>query len=219
MNPDASRLPADLPADPPSASQAAPDPRQWLSALADGDSQALEPACRLWRDDVDARRTWHAYHLIGDVMRSDELASTPARDARFLIGLRQRLATEPVPLAPAPLRRRQAWLVPAAAAAGFVVVAGVLMLVRGSAPGAGASGTPVLASASTPAAAGPRLVADSETLAPAGSRAGGQAVLRDRRLDEYLRAHQQPVRHGMPLLPGEGGLRQVDVTVPAGPAR
>ena len=31
--------------------------------------------------DAAARRTWHAYHLIGDVLRSEDLASTPARDA------------------------------------------------------------------------------------------------------------------------------------------
>jgi sigma-E factor negative regulatory protein RseA len=188
------------------------DPCHWLSALADGDSQAMDPACRLWRDDAEARRTWHTYHLIGDVMRSDELVSTPARDAAFLAGLRLKLAAEPVPLAPAPLRRRQAWLVPAAAAAGFVVVAGVLVLARGGP--AGPAG-PALASASVPG--GAQMLAEADKLTPQGARA--QTVLRDRRLDEYLRAHQQPVRHGMPVLAGEGGLRQVDVTVPAGPAR
>ena len=43
------------------------DPRPWLSALADGESQAADRACKLWRDDAQARRTWHADHLIGDV--------------------------------------------------------------------------------------------------------------------------------------------------------
>jgi sigma-E factor negative regulatory protein RseA len=203
----------------PEPSHCAPDtdanaePRHWLSALADGEAQATDPACRLWRDDAEARRTWHTYHLIGDVMRSDELSSTPSRDAAFLAGLRHKLAAEPVPLAPLPLRRRQGWLVPAAAAAGFVVVAGVLVLAR-SGPG-GPSGAAALASASRPGAS--QLLAEAEKLTPQGSRA--QVVLRDRRLDEYLRAHQQPVRHGMPMLAGDGGLRQVDVTVPAGPAR
>ena len=41
-------------------------------------------ACALWRDDPEARRYWHTVHLIGDAMRSDELAQQPARDADFL---------------------------------------------------------------------------------------------------------------------------------------
>jgi hypothetical protein len=57
-----------------------------------------------WRDDARARETWHAYHLIGDVLRSEELAHAPARDEAFLAGLRQRLAAEPAILAPAPVR-------------------------------------------------------------------------------------------------------------------
>ncbi len=50
----------------------APQDYDWLSALADGDVHALDGACGLWRDDAAARKTWHAYHLIGDVMRSEE---------------------------------------------------------------------------------------------------------------------------------------------------
>ncbi|MBU6260953.1 MAG: sigma-E factor negative regulatory protein, partial [Burkholderiales bacterium] len=104
------------------------DPRIWVSALVDGEADALDPVCAVWRDSAEARGAWHAYHLIGDVMRSDDLAADPARDARFLAGLRERLAGEPVVLAPP--RRRQVWLVPAAVAAGFVAVAGVLVVAR-----------------------------------------------------------------------------------------
>ncbi|MDE2275926.1 MAG: sigma-E factor negative regulatory protein, partial [Burkholderiales bacterium] len=111
----------------------------WLSALADGEggAAAVDRACRGWRDDASARQKWHAYHLIGDVLRSDELAAPRGRDAAFLGALRQRLAAEPVVLAPAPaVRRRQPWLVPAAMAAGFAAVAGVLVLAR-TGPAAG----------------------------------------------------------------------------------
>jgi sigma-E factor negative regulatory protein RseA len=207
MNPQIPHPTADLQADD------KPDARQWLSALADGDGQAAAEACRLWRDDAEARRSWHAWQLIGDVMRSDELASPPARDAAFLGRLREKLAVEPVPLAPEPLRRRQGWLVPAAAVAGFVAVAGVLVLARGGAPGFGPGGGSALASASGPKAGGNQLLAETDPTA--ARRVGGPALLRDDRLDEYLRAHQQPVRHGMPLVLGDGGLRKVDDTVPA----
>ena len=76
-----------------------------LSALIDGEADAsvLGRACAAWRDQPATRSEWHTYHLIGDVMRSDDLASAPGRDAAFLARLRVRLADEPVVLAPAPL--------------------------------------------------------------------------------------------------------------------
>ncbi|MBA4178361.1 MAG: anti-sigma 24 factor, partial [Leptothrix sp. (in: Bacteria)] len=114
------------------------DPCVWLSALADGDTPMADSACAAWRDDPRARQTWHAYQLIGDVMRSDDLARPATRDAAFLAGLRERLAAEPAIVAPmpvaeaavAPAARRHRWLVPMAAAAGVVVVAGVLVVTR-----------------------------------------------------------------------------------------
>ena len=80
----------------PHATPAADEPRQWLSDLADGrlDDQDLAGACRRWAEDDDARRTWYAYHLIGDVLRSDDLARPAAADAAFLEALRQRLAQD-----------------------------------------------------------------------------------------------------------------------------
>ena len=36
--------------------------------------------CESWRGDGELREDWHAYHLIGDVLRSDDLAIAPARD-------------------------------------------------------------------------------------------------------------------------------------------
>ena len=103
-----------------------------LSALIDGEADAsvLGRACAAWRDQPATRSEWHTYHLIGDVMRSDDLASAPSRDAAFLARLRVRLADEPVVLAPAPLApatrrmRPRRWAGPVAVAAGFVAVAG-----------------------------------------------------------------------------------------------
>ncbi|MDP2007043.1 MAG: sigma-E factor negative regulatory protein [Rubrivivax sp.] len=180
----------------------ADDTRAWLSALADGEAQAVDRACAGWREDAEARKTWHAYQLIGDVMRSDDLARPAARDADFLAGVRERLAAEPVVLAPAPAaepapagRRRQHWLLPVAAAAGFVVVAGVLVVARVSQPGAEA---PV----------GVATTADPAAL----------VLVRDERLDEFLRAHQS-ARGGVAVAAPGGALRRVELTVPATPAR
>src|SRR3990167_6572667 len=79
--------------------------RQALSSLMDGDLEpgAAGEACAAWRHDADARASWNAYHLIGDVLRSEDLATLPASDEAILQSLRARLADEPVPLAPAPL--------------------------------------------------------------------------------------------------------------------
>ena len=78
--------------------------RRILSALADGDATDSEAAraFQAWRDDAEARSTWHAYQVIGDVLRSDDLATEPAADESFLVALRARLAVEPVVLAPQP---------------------------------------------------------------------------------------------------------------------
>ena len=124
-----------------------------LSSLMDAElaPASLAMALSHWRDDSETRATWHAYHLIGDVMRSTDLAHPPARDEDFLRGLRTRLASEPVPLAPmalgsspadgadarAALRSDPAvaangrwWMAPVAVAAGFVAVAALLVVTR-----------------------------------------------------------------------------------------
>jgi sigma-E factor negative regulatory protein RseA len=220
-------------------------PYRPLSALADGDAQAAAAACALWRDDPEARRYWHTVHLIGDAMRSDELAQWPARDAAFLAALRERLAAEPVPMAPAAaaavaaaaapvaasaaaprdgpvaLRRLMGWRAPAAVAAGFAAVAAVLVVTRGGLPGSAPEGTGQALAGRAPATGVATGVA-AGVLPVATVGSGGAAQIRDPRLDAqleaYLRAHQA-ARGGAPAaLPG-GGLRNAEmVVIPAGSA-
>ena len=193
------------------------DCRSSLSAAADGQADALGTACLAWRNDPSARASWHAYHLIGDVLRSRELATPPERDAAFLSRLRGRLAHEPVVLAPSPAAmssaRRPAagWLVPAAVAAGFVVVAGVLVVSRLSAPVA-PQGSETLAAA--PSAAVVTQVSSRGALASSGQLAlGDSSLIRDARLDEFLRAHQA-ARGGMAVAVPGSALRRVDARLP-----
>lgn len=209
-------------------------PRLDLSALLDGqaqagDAQAVQRACALWRDSTQARQDWHAWHLIGDVMRSEELAQPPSRDAAFLARLRERLADEPVllapaaavPVAPAAARGgrqtwnrgawRQTWLRPAAVAAGFVAVASVLVVARTGPPPA----APALAAAPGP---GLGVVAGTAPSSALSSSPGGDGLIRDAKLDSYLRAHQAARSSLTPAVPG-GGMRNAEVTLGPGTVR
>ncbi len=209
------------------------DHESCLSALLDGTAGAADAACLRWREDPEARRTWHAYHLIGDAMRSEELASQPAHDAAFLVALRLRLAQEPVVLAPASavspasaVHRRQVWRMPAAAAAGVVVVAGLLVMTRGAAPDAeGKAGSAdrrmAIAERAAPEVTSKTITVLSSAQGPAsdaGTSFRGLAaapvsgtypvLVRDARLDDYLRAHQ--AAGGMAAATPGGWLRRVD---------
>lgn len=196
-----------------------------LSALMDGelDASAVAGACRAWRDDAQLREQWHAYHLIGDVMRSEDLVSNVRRDADFLSALRERLAEEPVVLAPsgvaAPVpqavRVRRSWMAPAAVAAGFAVVAGTLVVTQMAGglssrePGADAAIAQVPSSLQTVGLDGkPASAAEVPSVVLNGQ------LVRDARLDEYLAAHK---KFGGSSLPGgpSGFLRNASVDMPA----
>ena len=70
--------------------------RELVSALADGQLRGEEfaRALALTEHSEDARAQWHAYHLVGDVLRSQELGATSVRDVAFAARLRQRLQLE-----------------------------------------------------------------------------------------------------------------------------
>lgn len=183
-----------------------------LSALVDGelDSAAVAEACNSWKRDAELRRSWHAYQLIGDVLRSDDLAAGADRNGAFLIALRTRLEAEPVVLAPAPLperlpsspiraasaaaqRRSSRWMLGSAVAAGFLLVIGTFAALRpGAAP---APGVPVasVAGAPSPDSNGRMLREASirEATDVPGSAVVNARVIRDARLERYLAAHKQ----------------------------
>lgn len=184
-----------------------------LSALVDGevDATLAQRVCAAWRDDTASRSSWHAYQLIGDVLRSEDLASTAARDAAFLQSLRTRLAQEPVVLAPQPLesagtgaeparidrlRRRRTWIASTAVAAGFVAVAGVVIVLRGPelaspATQVAARGTPPASAPVVAVVAPPAGRVSVEAGAEAETRPLSGQMVRDARLDRYLAAHKQ----------------------------
>lgn len=178
-----------------------------LSALSDGelDEAGLAAITAAWPHDSESRARWHAYQLIGDVLRSGDLASHPDHDAAFLSRLRQQLAAEPVVLAPSPARpaaavrstaerrRRRTWMASSAVAAGFALVVVATLAVR-LPVGEGASQLaraepPVVAPAAAVATVSlnpPREAAESAAPVLADAK-----LIRDARLDRYLAAHKQ----------------------------
>ena len=202
--------------------------RRILSALADGDATDSEAAraFQAWRDDADARASWHAYQLIGDVLRSEDLAVEPAADESFLVALRARLADEPVVLAPQPrieaepvsvpaaanasagVRSRGRWQGPVAMAAGFLVVIGGLNVVR---PFSHGTGVP-LASATT--ASGPVLASTTSINNSGAPQTQAQSKAAADQLAPYLAAHRQSSMSGPFQMPGSD-LRNASLVQPA----
>jgi sigma-E factor negative regulatory protein RseA len=192
-------------------SQDDPEALERLSAMVDGEAEsgAVDRLCAAWREQPAARASWHAYHLIGDVLRSEDLSSDAQRDAAFLRAVRERLAREPVVLAPSkedsapsvsaprgasvantrPSRWRT-WSASIAVAAGFVAVAGALLVTQALAPLpapalAGAADTGSVTSSGAPAAVAASVDAEPQSVVGSGK------VIRDARLEHYLAAHKQ----------------------------
>jgi sigma-E factor negative regulatory protein RseA len=198
--------------------------RAALSSLMDGEGVAADGACRAWRAQAQARADWHAYHLIGDVLRSDEHRCDAAHDARFVARLREKLAAEPAVLAPQPAVRpavaqpvrpaaARRWMAPAAVAAGFVAVAGVLVMTRVAGPDGTPSDRNTLAG--TPGA-NPQAVA---LAAPAASAAapielGNATLVRNAELDRYLSAHREVATNASALVAPGGVMRSAAVAAP-----
>ena len=114
--------------------------RARMSAVMDGEVDEAELQRWLQEDAPQApvREDWHTYHLIGDVMRSADLAQGAGRDRQLLQAVRQALQQEPVVMAPVaaprPARavrpRWRLWGAAAAAVAGVGVVFSAYLVTR-----------------------------------------------------------------------------------------
>lgn len=175
-----------------------------LSRLMDGDPDAVGAGCSAFAADGQARADWHAYHVVGDVLRSEHLARDAAGDAAFLARLRGRLAQEPAVLAPAPVAIprpapvRRVWLASAAVAAGFMAVAAALVVTRESGlavPGA-ADRMASVAGGAVPLAVGASAVATTPDTEG--------TLIRNADLDRYLAAHRDYAALGALSAPGAG---------------
>lgn len=190
-----------------------------VSAAMDGDARAVDAVATAWKDpNSRVRADWHAYQLIGDVLRSADGANPASRDEALLQRVRQRLANEPVVLAPVvPAATIQhssrRWRAPAAIAAGLMAVVGLVVLqpVQNEESGASLAARGGALQPVSQTGVSPR-----ETLvaAPAPSVASGAVMIRNAELDRYLAAHGQFSATSAVPAPGLA-VRNVSTVAPA----
>jgi sigma-E factor negative regulatory protein RseA len=198
-----------------------------VSAIIDSQS-AHEVDQFIFELDAQDRAAWSTYHLLGDVLRSDDLAEHASDGAGFMARFSARLADEPHLLAPAP--HAHPLTAPAAATASaaptgdanlsviaassgmrrrvapaFAVAAAAAILSWVVLPQLQHLGNPGMVGISPAAlsAAGVpttdvRQVAVATT--PAAPASTQANVVRDAALDQYLEAHMQFASH-----PGDSG--------------
>ena len=176
--------------------------REQLSALADGELAGEELVQALqYAAQADGESTWQLYHLVGDVLRSPDLAKPAAPD--FLARLRVELAKE-TPAARPDFRTQMNEVVAApmadsanASVFRWKMVAGVASLAAVAAIGWTSLGALQGSGGATGGAAQLALSAEpssSSTGSPVVAVAdadGQQVMIRDPRLDELLAAHKQ----------------------------
>ena len=193
------------------------NPQESLSALADGELEAAAVGGLVAHMDADAQAmgSWHAYQVIGDVLRNSGAVVSAQAPGDFLAGVRERLhaegavlqvqPTQPVVTRIEPLPALAAndavfrWKLVAGLASVTAVMAVTWNLIGGAPAGAGGAAGPQLASIA-PAQSAPAQAA-STVVVPVASTAApstevvvntGQGVLiRDARLEELLAEHRQ----------------------------
>jgi sigma-E factor negative regulatory protein RseA len=117
------------------------EPIAWeasVSAWVDGESD-------IRADELDSpygRQVWDTYHLIGDVLRNEELAIKPSD--MFYARLSRAIDDEPAIVAPAPLRKRSAVRL---GLSGLAVAAAVATVVWVALPYVTHNGAPTVAPA------------------------------------------------------------------------
>jgi sigma-E factor negative regulatory protein RseA len=193
--------------------------REQVSALADGHlrGEAFAAAVDAVCVEGEPRAAWHAYHLVGDVLRAG--ARAPCSDsAAFLARFRQRLAEEPmaaparvapvaVPAARPVQRRVEAANEPVfrwklvAGAASLMAVAAIGWTLVGNGAAVPQDGSQVAAAQLQQPAVNSVLAAGLGTSQPVApgltptrvmvGNGNPQVMLRDPRLDQLLEAHQQ----------------------------
>lgn len=164
--------------------------QELISALADGQlrGEAFARGVEVAASDPVAREAWHTYHLIGDVLRSGELAAGTL-PSTFLSRLQSRLQQEQGLATGTTSTQQQAEpALPQREAANDASFRWKLVAGFASVAAVAAIGWTVVAGLAAKPDQGQLAAAGAGTVI-AGSERG--AMIRDPRLDELLAAHRQ----------------------------
>jgi sigma-E factor negative regulatory protein RseA len=187
--------------------------QEQISALVDNElSEAAVESVLATLRQADGHTAWDAYHLIGDVMRSDEMAHAFSPD--FTARMKARLDAEPAIVAPMPIsspveqptlavggvvaRRANAsfkrFAIPTAAAAvaAIALIASPQLMVAMKGGGRLDTMAPIMVvSRADPAAPDATEASMPTQNMRAVATVQDGVILRDPRIDEYLQAHQR----------------------------
>ncbi|MDR5737870.1 MULTISPECIES: sigma-E factor negative regulatory protein [unclassified Caballeronia] len=160
------------------------------------------------------RAAWSDYHLIGDALRSDDLAESPVRSSAFMSAFSARFEAEAHVLAPAalPAQKARGGLLRRRVVPAFAVAAAAATLTWIVVPqlqGVGSqSGAQVASVAQTEPVQ--RVALASVPAVSTASPVVEANIIRDANLDQYLEAHQQFSQQ--PAMPGSMPLIRAAVT-------
>lgn len=176
-----------------------------FSALMDGELHGAElhSAVRALLSESEGRGTWHAYHVVGDVLRSEELSGA-GQDLQFWAKLETRLALEPLPstLTSASSEPSGRYLQSSNAPIFWRVLAGgacsVLVAVIGISVWSPSVTAPPISMAGVAPAA---FTSSSAQSSPLNVAVDTDGMMRDPRLDQLLSAHQQLGGHSALQMP------------------
>ncbi|MDY7544953.1 sigma-E factor negative regulatory protein [Glaciimonas sp. CA11.2] len=183
-------------------------PQEQISALADGElSNAYVDVALAALRQNEGRATWDAYHQIGDILRSDDMAFSLSSD--FTSRMLERLNAEPAmiaaPLAVVPIAERHIAIGSGSAAIGTRSLKRFALPSMAAAAAVAAVAfitVPHMMNVNNQSTSPAMLSAVQMTLASASNINVGYGsqtvtlpadseVLRDSRIDEYLSAHQR----------------------------
>jgi sigma-E factor negative regulatory protein RseA len=210
----------------------APSRAERLSAFVDGQGSSelgLDQEMKQFLGEFsdEDRTLWAEYHLVGDVLKSEDLATDPAADAAFLTRFSASFASEPPLLAPAAhvtagqpssglTRLTRRFLPSLAVAAAAATLTWVLVPQQQGSGAAAPVGAMQAASVDTRSIAAPGAGVQRVAMMAPASGSGSDLVsgtpvastpasapadvnmIRDARLDQYLDAHQQFTQRPVP---------------------
>ncbi|KND55570.1 Sigma factor RpoE negative regulatory protein RseA [Candidatus Paraburkholderia kirkii] len=184
---------------------------EFMSAFVDGESLGEIGSISQFLAELNSheRAAWSDYHLIGDALRSDDLAVSPARSSAFMAAFSERFEAEAHVLVPATAAKARGGMLRRRVVPAFAVAATLTWIVVPQLQGVDSRSGAQVASVA-PADSMQRVALASVPAASTRVPIVEANIIRDADLDQYLEAHQQFSQQ--PAMPGSMPLIRAAVT-------